>query len=79
MLLGPTAQPANAYLERFQRGDEESKPISPFSTIWAKASWPTPQESLAGWRVADQLTQLVQQQPWIFYRAGATLEQIADP
>lgn len=56
----------------------------PYSTLFLQAIrgdnaiFATPQESLAGWRVADRLTQLVQQHPMISYQAGAPLEQIDD-
>ena len=35
-------------------------------------------ESLAAWRVADQLTALLQKRPLISYKAGVSIEQIDD-
>lgn len=56
----------------------------PYATLFCQAIrgetaiFATPAESLAAWRVADQLTALLQKQPLIPYRAGVTIEQIDD-
>ena len=56
----------------------------PYATLFSQAIrgetaiFATPAESLAAWRVADQLTALLQKRPLISYKAGVTIEQIDD-
>ncbi|MFN8606474.1 MAG: hypothetical protein U0931_03015 [Vulcanimicrobiota bacterium] len=56
----------------------------PYATLFCQAIrgetaiFATPAESLAAWRVADQLTGLMQQRPLISYKAGISIEQIDD-
>ena len=56
----------------------------PYSTLFCQAIrgetaiFATPAESLAAWRVADQLTALLQKRPLISYKAGVSIEQIDD-
>ena len=56
----------------------------PYATLFCQAIrgetaiFATPAESLAAWRVADQLTAVLQKRPLIAYRAGVSIEQIDD-
>lgn len=56
----------------------------PYATLFSQAIrgetaiFATPGESLAAWRVADQLTAVLQKCPLIPYRAGVSIEQIDD-
>jgi glucose-6-phosphate 1-dehydrogenase len=56
----------------------------PYATLFSQAIrgetaiFATPAESLAAWRVADQLTALLPKRPLISYKAGVTIEQIDD-
>ena len=56
----------------------------PYSTLFLQAIrgdtsiFATPEESLAGWRVADELTEMIQKRPLIHYEAGTPIEQIDD-
>ena len=56
----------------------------PYATLFCQAIrgetaiFATPAESLAAWRVADQLTTVLQRRPLISYRAGVSIDQIDD-
>ena len=56
----------------------------PYATLFCQAIrgetaiFATPAESLAAWRVADQLTAVLQKHPLISYRAGVSIDQIDD-
>ncbi|MBN9418664.1 MAG: hypothetical protein J0I12_24650 [Candidatus Eremiobacteraeota bacterium] len=64
--------------------DERVPNRPPYATLFCQAIrgetaiFATPAESLAAWRVADQLTSVLQKRPLISYKAGVSIDQIDD-
>jgi glucose-6-phosphate 1-dehydrogenase len=64
--------------------DEHVPNRPPYATLFCQAIrgesaiFATPAESLAAWRVADQLTTVLHKRPLISYKAGVSIDQIDD-